>query len=292
MVATFSVNPMKTSNAAGLFSVLTSGFIQGTVMDSPTARFELCAGILSSAETLPMWGGVGIAEYVPNSASGNPLKSLGSQLRRATSLASTIPLTGFTVFDQAHAMVETPQSPVPLAGSGMTCSYYRLGSGARIVVAMDPSLVTVEGGLISQQVSWDWNNQCLQAYDASTPTYAITSISAAGVVVAGVATPVAGVGDLIYISGATNTGTGGAAVVNGPRVVTAFTDNQHFTIALDQTAGVIGTIGGTILANYGTGALAVKVLDVNVGNSMVVQYDPVTGFATWNKTGSAAIILI
>ena len=36
----------------------------------------------------------------------------------------------------------------------------------------------------------------------------------------------------------------------------------------------------------------VKVLSVEVGNSMTVSYDPVTGFATWNRSGTTAIILI
>ena len=48
--------------------------------------------------------------------------------------------------------------------------------------------------------------------------------------------------------------------------------------------------GGQVDA--GGGALNVKVLDIQVGNSMTVNYDPVTGFATWNRNGSTAIILI
>ena len=35
-----------------------------------------------------------------------------------------------------------------------------------------------------------------------------------------------------------------------------------------------------------------RVLDVLVGNSMTVNYNSVTGFATWNRSGTIAIILI
>ena len=48
--------------------------------------------------------------------------------------------------------------------------------------------------------------------------------------------------------------------------------------------------GGTVLA--GGGALDVDVIDMNVGNSMTVEYNPTTGFATWNRQGDCAIILI
>ena len=42
----------------------------------------------------------------------------------------------------------------------------------------------------------------------------------------------------------------------------------------------------------GGGILPVRVLEVQVGNSMTVNYDPVTGFATWNRSGSCAVIQI
>lgn len=296
MVNAVTINPLLTTNALGSFSAQSDGLWQGTAYDDPAVRYALAGGYLAASETLPMWGGVGIYENV--SPTTNFDYSLGGQVGRATSLASTKALSGFAVFNQAHAWINTPQSTVPTAGSGMTVPFYRLGSGARIAVAIDPSLVSLEGGLITQQVSWDFNNQVLQPFDASTPTYSITSITWAstnggqGVVVAAVATPVAGVGDVINISGATNTGTGGAAAVNGNFVVTAFTDNQHFIIAMPAAAGVIGTIAGTILANYGTGALNVKVLTIQIGNSKIVSYNAGTGYANWNPSGSAAVILI
>jgi hypothetical protein len=298
MVANITFNPYATTTAGGSFNIDSTGYTQGMALDQPAIRNSLAGGVLANTETLPMWGGVGITELIPGAA-GGPNAALGSLIGRATTLtaATTGQLTGFSVFDQNYAAVNNPASPVPLIGSGGLVNFYRLGSGARIPVAIDPSLVSLEGGLITQNVSWDFNNQVLAPYE-TTATYSITSMTwsstngGQAVVVAAVATPVAGVGDVINISGATNSGSGGASLVNGNFTVTAFTDNEHFTIAMPGTSSTIGTIAGTIVANYGTGALAVKVLDIQIGTSMTVVYNPLTGAATWNRSSSTAIILI
>lgn len=299
MVAIVASNPYATSNAFGGFNVTSTGFWQGMSIDEPDLRNRLAGGILAQTETIPMWGGVGISEAIPGAA-GTQNSALGGTVTRATTLTKTSAngLTGFSVYDQNYAMVSSPESPVPLIGSGGEVNFYRLGSGKRIIVAMDPSLVTLEGLIISSQVSWDFNNQLLQPYDASTATYSLTSITssyAAGVytmvVVAAAATPVAGIGDAINVSGVTGTG---AALVNGNQVVTAFTDNQHFTFQVSAASGAIatGALGGTLLLNYGTGALNVEVLEVQIGNSATVEYNPITGLATWNRSGAVAMILI
>ena len=301
MVATVSFNPVLTSNAGGSFNIDSSGYVQGQAMDDPSYRNWLAGGVLATTETLPMWGGVGISELIPSSTSTTTsAPSLGGQIGRATTLTAQAAgqLTGFSVFDQAHHMINSPQSPVPLAGTGMSVNFYRMGSQARIAVACDPSLISLQTGLITQNVSWDFNSQRLQPYLASGGTEAVTSLTWSNTnggqvaVVMTAASLVGAVGDVITISGATNTGTGGAAVVNGTFTVNTFTDNQHFTFLLPAAAGVVGTIAGTILLNYGVGALNVRVLDVQVGNSMTVSYAASTGFATWNRSGSSALILI
>lgn len=292
MAGNMSFNPYLTTNAAGSFSVQSDGYVQGAAQDDPSIRNLLAGGVLASTETLPMWGGVAISESIAAATANN---SLGGNIARATALTN---LTGFSVLNQAHNWVNSPQSQAPSAGVGMMVPFYRLGSGARIAVAMDPSLVSLDTGLINQNVSWDFNNQRLQPYDAATSTFAATSITssyASGlytfVVVMAVASPVGGVGDAINISGVTGTG---ASLVNGNQIVTAFTDNQHFTFQVAAASGAIatGALGGTILLNYGTGALAVKVLETNIGNSKIITYDAVNNFVNWNNSGSAAIILI
>ena len=303
MVASIpAFNPYVTVNAAGSFNVTSGGIWQGMPLDDPSVRNYLAGGVLATTETLPMYGGVAISEAVPGAASPGYSTSLGGIITRATTLTATSAngLTGFSVFSQNYSAVNSPQSPVPLVGSGGMVNFYRLGSGARIPVNIDPSLVSLEGEIITTQVSWDFNNQVLQPYDASTATYSLTSITSSYssttglytmVVVAAEATPVAGVGDFINVSGVTGTG---AALVNANQVVTAFTDNEHFTFQIAAASGAIatGSLAGTLILNYGTGALNVKVLGVEIGNSGVVQYNPASGFYTWNRAGSCAIILI
>lgn len=302
MVATVSFNPVLTSNASGTFNVSSDGYIQGQAMDDPASRNYLSSGILAVAETKPMWGGIAISENVPStaySATKNGISDMGGQIIRATTVTAntTGEITGFCVFDQNHSAINSPQSPVPLVGTGMTLNFYRRRSNARIAVACDPSLISLQTGVITQQVSWDFNNQVLQPYDAATATYALTSATAVYnnngtwtvTVVGAVTSPVAAVGDQLFISGFTGTGN---AFVNGQQTVASFTDSQHYTFITAAPAAAIGTMGGSGVLNYGTGALDVRVLDVRVGNSMTVVYNPTTGFATWNRSGSCALILI
>ena len=288
-----AINPMQTTNAAGLFGIQSDGFTQGVAHDDPAVRFQLAGGYLATSETLPMWGGVAISETLPLVTSNG---NLGNSITRAANNAG---ITGFSVFNQSHNAINTPQSPVPLLSGNMTVTFYRLGSLARIPLAADPSLVaSLASGLINQQVSWDFNNQRLQPYDASTATYSVTSITSSYangvytmVVVMAVASLVGAVGDTINISGVTGTG---AALVNGNQTVTAFTDNQHFTFQVAAASGAIatGALGGTIVLNAGTGALACKILQLGQANSRTVSYNTVTQQATWVNNGSCILVQI
>lgn len=292
MASNVSFDPYAMTVANGSFSIQSEGYIQGVYLDDPAIRNELAGGY--SSDTLPLWGGIAISEDVALAESAGGV--LGGQIARSTSNAN---ITGFTVFNQAVSMLTSPNSPVPTAGTGRGVNFFRLGSGIRIPVACDPSLASLRGGLITQQVSWDINNQVLQPFDSATSTVTISSITATfanGVytcaVVCAAASLVGGVGDVINISGATNSGTGGAGLINGNHVVTAFTDNEHFSFQVTAASGAIGTIAGSPVLNEGTGALPVKVLGFNVGNSMTVNYDPVNNVATWIRNGSCAVILL
>lgn len=301
MVATIPFNYMPTVGAAGAFTIATDGVVQGTQYDDPETRWSLRSGILDTGETLPMWGGVLVYENVPNLASGNPDEHLGLVVGRATTLTATSSkgASGFSLFNQAHHMPITPQSPVPLAASGMSVHYQRLGTGARIAVRADPALVSLEGGVTGQQVSWDFNNQVLQPYDASTATITITGATWAstngGQITATVANWTGafqpGAGDIVNISGATNSGTGGAAAVNTNFIVVSSTSTQA-VLAAPAASGVIGTIGGSPVFNFGTGALNVRVDRILPTGCMTVSYNSTTGFASWNYNGCCALITI
>lgn len=289
-MVSLSFNPLLTSVAAGSFNTSATGFIVGTMMDDPAVRYALSGGVLAASETIPMWGGVGISELVPGAPAGSA-GVLGGNVARATSLTAGIALslTGFSVFNQDNAMVSSPQSPVPLAGSGMQVNFFRFGSGARIAVQIDPTFAaTLPGGIITQPVSWDFVNQQIVTYQAAYAANVITAATWAstaggqGTFTTTTAHGVA-VGQYVQISGMTPGG------YNGTWLTVAGTTGSTLVVTMPNNPGA-STVQGTLVA--GGGALPVKVLGVEIQNSMTVSYDASTGFATWNRTGSTALILI
>lgn len=302
MTSSITFNPVLTTVAAGSFNTSSAGYIQGTALDQPAIRNSLAGGILNPSETLPMWGGVAISETTTpvGTATNLPLGNLGGYITRATSLtaAAAGQLTGFSVFDQDHAMINSPQSPVPLAASGMQVNFYRLGSGARIAVRCDSGLVNNEGVIITQNVSWDFTQMELvpysPAYANTTITNAVWAATAGGQVTFTVGTDLTAslnAGDVIETTGVVSTAAAG--VYNGQFIVVSV-DATHIVVTYPGTVSP-GTYssGGTVLAQQGAiGALGIKLLDVQIGNSMTVVYDSVTGFATWQRSGNCAIILI
>jgi hypothetical protein len=181
-VANIQFNPYIQTTAAGMFTIESDGFIVGTAMPDPSARFALSGGTLAAAETIPMFGGVAISENIPYepSATPRPVVPLGGIIARATTYAN---LTGFSVFDQNFAAVNTPQSPVPTVGNGGLVNFYRLGSGIRVALQIDPTLITLEGGLINAQVSWDFTNNKIIAFSTTALAVKILAIKATGCMV-------------------------------------------------------------------------------------------------------------
>ncbi len=164
MSAQISLQPMATTNAAGLFNVNSNGFTQGDALDDPAVKFWLAGGTLSTSASLPLWGGVPIAESIPVSQTGaysgdyQPgTDTLGGGIIQAT---TAIAPTGISVFNQAFNGITTPQSTAPLYSPGMTVNFYRFGSGARIPLPCDASIVALAtaGDSISETVYWDTTN--------------------------------------------------------------------------------------------------------------------------------------
>jgi hypothetical protein len=175
MSAQISLQPMVTTNAAGLFNVNSAGFTQGDALDDPAVKFWLAGGVFSSAATTPLWGGVPIAETIPVAQSGyysgdtQPgTDTLGSTIIQAST--STAP-TGISVFNQAFQGITTPQSTAPLYSPGMTVNFYRFGSGARIPLPCDSSIVALAGSSITETVYWDTTN--LRLTTTATSNFAV-----------------------------------------------------------------------------------------------------------------------
>lgn len=297
MVASISFNPNITTVSTGLFNIQSGGLTQGTAFPDPAIRFKLAAGLLATTETLPMWGGVGIFTNIPG-ISGGPSIPLGTIVGRATSAANLI---AFSVFDQAYGMINTPQSPAPLAASGMQVMYYRLGSGARIAVKASPALRAYQGDLTNIQVSWDFVNQQLIPYIAAYASAAVSSAtynSTTGII-ALTFSPApfgAGVGSTLngaYISISGLAGTG-VAPLNGDWPITGTASSGTVISVQGPTGlGALTITGSTGTLAAGGGALACQVLQVENGsNGQSVSYNATTGFATWNFADNLALILI
>ena len=183
-MATLSLNPMATTNALGSFGVQSDGYIQGVALDDPANRFNLAAGTVAATETKPLWGGLPVAELLPGTSSS----PRGSFIRRAVSVAE---LEGFTVFNQAHNGLTTPQSPVPLYASGMSVSYYRLGSNMRVPLKASAQVVALgtNGASVKTPLAWDFVNN--QITTAAAAGFAGSDIATTAVTYAnGVATAV------------------------------------------------------------------------------------------------------
>ena len=171
----FSFNPYVQTTAAGMFVIESDGLIAGTAMPDPAARFALSGGILATSETLPMFGGLAISENVPQERPpvSRPDTALGGLIVRGTVAAAagtTGAITGFSVFDQNYAAVNTPTSPVPTVGSGGLVNFYRFGSGARVALSADPALAAaIETGTspVSTPLYWDPTNLRVSATSTS-----------------------------------------------------------------------------------------------------------------------------
>jgi hypothetical protein len=287
MSGNISFNPFLTSNAQGSFSTLSEGYVQGALQDDPSARNYLTTGYLAPTETLPMWGGVAIYEYTaPNT--GYPA-SYGPAVGRALTTAA---ITGFSTINQATAWITSAQSQSPTAAVGMTVPFVRLGSNNRLAVAIDPALVSLDGGLVTQQVSWDFNLQRLIPYYPTTAAITISTMTAAvasGVVTVSVTTASAhnlSVGSDFTISGAVPT------AYNGSWTVLTTSTTTTLTFILTGYSTSPGSVTTTGQINAGGGALPVKILETQIGNSLTVTYNATTNYANWNQAGSTAIILI
>lgn len=187
-------------------------------------------------------------------------------------------------------MVQTSTSEVPVALNNMSVHFYRLGTGARIAVAVDPALISLQGDIISTQVSWDFGGQKLVQGQAAFAANVITAASWASTS-GGQATFTTttshgvSVGSYFTISGVT------PAAYNGTYLAITGTTGSTLVAALPlaSTPGA-GSAFGTLVA--GGGFLNVDVIDVKSTNCMTVLYNPVTGNVTFTRNGACAQIKI
>jgi hypothetical protein len=150
-----TLNPLPTTTAAGSFGVSTLGQVAGSLYPNAAARNFIRTGFVASSVTGLIYGGVGVT--VTTQASTAPL--LGPQLTIATAIGN---LSGFAVWEQSAAGIQTPQSAVPLFSPGMGISFVEFGLGACIALPMSSAnaanLLNVAD---YTQLTWDYTNQVL-----------------------------------------------------------------------------------------------------------------------------------
>ena len=156
MSGSVTFNPYATTQGANTFLSQTQGYIQGMALDDPASYPWLVGGILATTETVVLWGGVPIEEFINSLGTGS--EGLGPTIKRSTSQATT---TGWSVFNRAASMVIGPGNGVPVAGTGNYASFFRNGSNARIGVQCDPALVAALNSttsILGEALYWDVTN--------------------------------------------------------------------------------------------------------------------------------------
>lgn len=155
---TVTINPLPTTSANGSFGYTSHGYVAGSLWPNAASRNFLRTGFIASSVTGLMYGGVGVTATTQASTA----QMLGPTLTIATSISN---LTGFAVWDQSAAGIQTPQSTVPLFTPGMSISFVEFGLGQAIALPMSATnaanLYAVPN---NTQLTWDYTNQLLLPY--------------------------------------------------------------------------------------------------------------------------------
>lgn len=286
-----SINPYaQTSAPTGLFNKTSTGLVQGDTFPDPAARYKLTTGVIASDETAPMWGGIGINAKIPSltSPSFTP-----TTISRSDALTN---LMGFTTFTQSVNGITSPASPVPQFGSGTTLNYYRINSGARIILAIDPTFAaTLDDGTIAPACSWDFTRNMIvpyaPAYADNTITGATWASTSGGRTTFTVSTDPSSTltaGDIINVEGVVATGGTGVGF-NGAFVVVSTTSSTIVvTQAADSSPGTYSS-GGTVIG--GGGQFPGRILQVATEGCKTVEYDDTNNLVTWATSGNACAVV-
>ncbi|MGC9271249.1 hypothetical protein [Acidiphilium sp.] len=152
-MANISFNPALMTAPQNTFLLETQGYMQGLTQQDWASRAWLEAGIVGSTVTMPIWGGMGI--LIDTSDAAITDNRQGSVIQPA----STTQLNGFTVFDQAINMIQTPGNNVAIATAGQSVAFYSFGTNARIPVPiLSGGLSDFEGVSRNTPLYWDTVN--------------------------------------------------------------------------------------------------------------------------------------
>lgn len=157
-------SPFKTQGAfSGSFNIESRGLTQGDAHDDPAIRLQLCSGTLADDIDSPVWGGVGVVEYVSTIAANVG----GSTIKKAKASICN----AFTVFNQAYHGITTASNSVPLYLAGGSVHYYRIGSGARIPLPVSAAVAALATGNVPVSADgfvWDMKANCVDVYSSGS----------------------------------------------------------------------------------------------------------------------------
>lgn len=279
-------NPALTGNIQGSFAVQTRGFIQGALLENPTTYGQEYGGVLATAETIPMWGGVALYANIPAAGS----EQLGQVVGRALTNSAIV---GFSLYEHAGNAIMLPGNGVPLLYSGQKVSYAKFGSNQRVALQIDPALVSLDGSSVTTLFSWDFALQRLTAespaYAQQTPSAYTSYVSSTGVLSLSFTTaPALVVGQ--YAAFGSFAGAQAGLNTSMPLLTTA-SAGTVLTFQAPIGLGTFTPANGVLLA--GGGPLAIRSVDAIVGTgNKTITYAPVTGAISWNESGAIALVTL
>ena len=151
-MASVSFNPNQQTQPQNSFLLEASGWIQGLSMDNQPSRIQRETGNYTG--TAMVWGGMMINRLIPTINKNQQGPSIEIATAQQTDFA-------FTTNDGWYSALLVPGNDVPYVGAG-TVNYYPNGKWTRLPVACSASLAAaLEGGLMDQEVYWDFPTQTL-----------------------------------------------------------------------------------------------------------------------------------
>ena len=164
-----------TTVSSNSFLLNSDGFVAGTLYGKNFDRYTIEGGVVISSATTPIWGGQPLTNTVATpSARGS--SGEGEILTLAATSGANI--QSWCVFDQASAGVITPYSNVPLYYANQSANFVRVGSGAMLVLPVNPSAVaTIAGGLANAAIYWDFTNNRVDTSGTGALGYSIVGLN-------------------------------------------------------------------------------------------------------------------
>jgi hypothetical protein len=165
----------QTTVASGAFLLNSDGFVAGTLYGKFPDRYAIEGGVVASANTTGIYGGQPLTNTVatPNARGSS---GLGETLALAATTGANI--QSWCVFDQASGGAITPFSNVPLYYANQSANYVRVGSGAMLVLPVNPTAVaTIAGGLANVAIFWDFTNNRVDTTGTGALGYQIIGLN-------------------------------------------------------------------------------------------------------------------